>query len=29
MIKLQRHTLDVPKRKQIIYDIQRYAAEAG
>ncbi len=29
MIKLQRHTLDVAKRKQIIYDIQRYAAENG
>jgi len=29
MIKLQRRTLDVAKRKQIIYDIQRYAAEAG
>ena len=29
MMKLQRRTLDVAKRKQIIYDIQRYAAEAG
>jgi len=29
MIKLQRRTFDVAKRKQIIYDIQRYAAEAG
>jgi ABC-type transport system substrate-binding protein len=27
MIKLQRQTFDVAKRKQIIYDIQRYAAE--
>jgi peptide/nickel transport system substrate-binding protein len=27
MIKLQRRTFDVPKRKQIIYDIQRYLAE--
>jgi peptide/nickel transport system substrate-binding protein len=29
MIKLQRRTFDVARRKQIIYDIQRYAAEAG
>jgi peptide/nickel transport system substrate-binding protein len=29
MIKLQRRTLDAAKRKQIIYDIQRYAAENG
>lgn len=29
MIKLQRRTFDVGKRKQIIYDIQRYAAENG
>jgi len=29
MIKLQRRTFDVAKRKQIIYDIQRYAAENG
>jgi peptide/nickel transport system substrate-binding protein len=29
MIKLQRRTLDVAKRKQIIYDIQRYAGENG
>jgi peptide/nickel transport system substrate-binding protein len=27
MMKLQRRTFDVPKRKQIIYDIQRYLAE--
>lgn len=27
MIKLQRRTVDVAKRKQIVYDIQRYAAE--
>ncbi|MGH7386741.1 MAG: ABC transporter substrate-binding protein, partial [Candidatus Rokuibacteriota bacterium] len=27
MIKLQRRTFDVPKRRQIIYDIQRYLAE--
>jgi peptide/nickel transport system substrate-binding protein len=27
MIKLQRRTFDVPKRKQIIFDIQRYLAE--
>jgi peptide/nickel transport system substrate-binding protein len=27
MIKLQRRTFDVAKRKQIVYDIQRYAAE--
>jgi peptide/nickel transport system substrate-binding protein len=27
MMKLQRRTSDVAKRKQIIYDIQRYAAE--
>jgi peptide/nickel transport system substrate-binding protein len=29
MIKLQRRTFDVAKRKQIIYDVQRYAAENG
>jgi peptide/nickel transport system substrate-binding protein len=29
MIKLQRRTLDAATRKQIIYDIQRYAAENG
>ncbi len=29
MMKLQRRTLDVAKRKQIIYDVQRYAAENG
>jgi hypothetical protein len=29
MIKLQRRTADVAKRKQIVYDIQRYAAEHG
>jgi peptide/nickel transport system substrate-binding protein len=29
MMKLQRRTFDVAKRKQIIYDIQRYAAEHG
>jgi ABC-type transport system substrate-binding protein len=29
MIKLQRRTLDVARRKQIVYDIQRYAAEQG
>ena len=29
MIKLQRRTFDVAKRKQIIYDIQSYAAENG
>jgi peptide/nickel transport system substrate-binding protein len=29
MIKLQRRTFDVPKRKQIVYDIQRYLAEQG
>ena len=27
MIKLQRRTMDVAKRRQIVYDIQRYAAE--
>jgi peptide/nickel transport system substrate-binding protein len=27
MIKLQRRTFDVPKRRQIIFDIQRYLAE--
>jgi peptide/nickel transport system substrate-binding protein len=27
MIKLQRRTFDVPKRKQIVFDIQRYLAE--
>ncbi len=27
MIKLQRRTLDVAKRRQIVYDIQRYLAE--
>jgi ABC-type transport system substrate-binding protein len=27
MIKLQRRTFDVAKRKQIVYDIQRYLAE--
>jgi peptide/nickel transport system substrate-binding protein len=29
MIKLQRRTLDVAKRKQIVYDVQRYATENG
>jgi peptide/nickel transport system substrate-binding protein len=29
MINLQRRTFDVPKRKQIVYDIQRYLAEQG
>jgi peptide/nickel transport system substrate-binding protein len=29
MIKLQRRTFDVPKRRAIIYDIQRYVAEQG
>jgi peptide/nickel transport system substrate-binding protein len=29
MIKLQRRTFDVAKRRQIVFDIQRYAAEAG
>jgi peptide/nickel transport system substrate-binding protein len=29
MIKLQRRTFDVAKRRQIVYDIQRYAAEEG
>jgi peptide/nickel transport system substrate-binding protein len=29
MIKLQRRTFDVAKRKQIVHDIQRYAAESG
>ena len=27
MIKLQRRTLDVTKRREIVYDIQRYLAE--
>jgi hypothetical protein len=27
MITLQRRTLDVAKRRQIVYDIQRYLAE--
>jgi hypothetical protein len=27
MIKLQRRTLDVAKRRQIVHDIQRYLAE--
>jgi hypothetical protein len=27
MIRLQRRTADVPKRREIIYDIQRYLAE--
>ena len=27
MIKLQRRTFDVAKRKQIVFDIQRYLAE--
>jgi ABC-type transport system substrate-binding protein len=27
MINLQRRTFDVAKRKQIVYDIQRYLAE--
>jgi peptide/nickel transport system substrate-binding protein len=27
MIRLQRRTFDVPKRKQIVFDIQRYLAE--
>jgi peptide/nickel transport system substrate-binding protein len=27
MIKLQRRTFDVPKRRQIVFDIQRYLAE--
>jgi len=27
MINLQRRTFDVPKRKQIVFDIQRYLAE--
>jgi len=27
MIKLQRRTFDVPKRRQVLYDIQRYIAE--
>ena len=27
MIKLQRRTFDVPKRKQVIFDIQRYLAD--
>jgi peptide/nickel transport system substrate-binding protein len=27
MIKLQRRTLDVPKRRQIVFDIQRYLAD--
>jgi len=29
MIKLQRRTFDVAKRKQVIYDIQRYVADQG
>jgi peptide/nickel transport system substrate-binding protein len=29
MIKLQRRTLDAARRRQIVYDIQRYAAEQG
>jgi peptide/nickel transport system substrate-binding protein len=29
MINLQRRMFDVPKRKQIVYDIQRYLAEQG
>jgi len=29
MINLQRRTFDVPKRKQIVYDIQRFLAEQG
>jgi peptide/nickel transport system substrate-binding protein len=29
LIKLQRRTFDVNKRRQIVYDVQRYAAEAG
>jgi peptide/nickel transport system substrate-binding protein len=29
LIKLQRRTFDVSKRRQIVYDVQRYAAEAG
>jgi len=29
MINLQRRTFDVPKRKQVVYDIQRYLAEQG
>jgi peptide/nickel transport system substrate-binding protein len=29
LIKLQRRTLDVPKRRQIVHDVQRYAAEHG
>jgi ABC-type transport system substrate-binding protein len=29
MIKLQRRTHDVAKRKQIVFDIQRYLAEQG
>ena len=27
MIRLQRRTLDVAKRREIVYDIQRYLAE--
>jgi hypothetical protein len=27
MIRLQRRTFDVPRRKQIVFDIQRYLAE--
>ncbi len=29
LIKLQRRTLDAARRRQIVYDIQRYAAEQG
>jgi len=29
MMRLQRRTFDVAKRRQIIYDVQRYAAEHG
>jgi len=29
MIKLQRRTFDVPRRRQIVFDIQRYLAEQG
>jgi hypothetical protein len=27
MIRLQRRTLDISKRRQVLYDIQRYIAE--
>jgi len=27
MIRLQRRTLDVPRRREIVYDIQRHLAE--